>query len=318
MAIAPPFSSLTIDDQIGVGTASVVYNINDMVAFKCPIQFANTDIHQSERHASFRRRQSEMSVNALENEKEIFTILEKSPHPNIVRCFCIANEGIFLEHLTTSLNTYLESGERVSPSLGARWLLQLTSAAAWIEKLGFAHGDLRPENILLTQTLDLKLVDFDCAVTPGGDLLGLAEPYWINKPDGSLDRAGPKSEQFALASCLYFIFNQREPTIDIVDGQLIFPDLSSTPFAPLIRKCWNGGFSSLRKLAFAALWNVAKAGNICVLFRFLYSNSIGFEKSMTSQGKLGPLRRFCEDYLDEQRRNHMASSAAQPINIRRC
>lgn len=319
MPIRAPFSSLTTDDQIAVGSASVVYSVNDIVVLKCPTMFTNIIAHPSDRQCASLRRQSEISIHALESEKEVFKILEKSPHPNIVRCIFSADEGIFLEPLTTPLNAYLDSEREVPRALKARWLLQLTSAAAWVEKLGFVHGDLRPENILLTADLDLKLVDFDCAVTPGEDLHSMPnEPYWMDLPDHSLDTAGPKSELFALGSCLYFIFNQKEATIELVNGQLILPDLSSTPFASLIQKCWNAGFSSVRKLAFAALWNVAKAGYIGVLVKFLYSNSIGFQKSMTTSGELGALRRFCLDYLDEQRRNHMPGSVitARPIDIR--
>ncbi|EEP82634.1 predicted protein [Uncinocarpus reesii 1704] len=319
MAISAPFSSLTDENQIATGSASVVYSINGIVALKCPIRYASSSTQHEERQVAFLRRQSEISVNALEIEKGIFTVLEQAPHPNIVRCFLFADEGIFLERLATPLNVYLESVEIVPQPLKIRWLLELTSAVAWIEKLGFIHGDLRPENMLLTENHHLKLVDFDCAVTPGENLQTFSEPYWLHKPDGSLDRAGPKSEQFALGSCLYFIFHETEPVIDIVDGQLDFPGLSSTPFAPLIQKCWDGGFLSVRKLALAALWNTARSGHIRVLLSFLYSSSIGFRKSRTSCGKIGPLKKLCQEYLDEQRRVHLPSLAAPPqaIDIRR-
>ncbi|KMU79690.1 hypothetical protein CISG_02108 [Coccidioides immitis RMSCC 3703] len=319
MVISAPFNSLTAENQIAVGSASVVYNVNNIVAFKCPIQFDTSRAQRGERLTAFLRRQSEASTTALENEKALFTLLEKSPHPNVVRCAFIAEEGIFLEHLATPLNTYLESQEIVPQPLKARWVLELTSAAAWIEKLGFVHGDLRPENILLTAKLHLKLIDFDCAVARGEELHSFVEPYWQDKSDGSLGKAGPNSEQFALGSCLYFIFYEAEPEVDIIDGQLAFPDISSTGFGSLIIKCWDGRFHSIRKLALSALWTVAKAGYVRDLLKFLYSRSIGFKKSRTTSGKLGPLRRFCEDYLDDQRRNHMPPCVVQtqPIDIRR-
>ena len=34
-------------------------------------------------------------------------------------------------------------------SLVTRWLTELSGAAAWLESLGYAHGDIRPSNLLL-------------------------------------------------------------------------------------------------------------------------------------------------------------------------
>ena len=36
----------------------------------------------------------------------------------------------------------------VPPRTQERWVLQLAGAAAWLEGPGWAHGDLRPANVL--------------------------------------------------------------------------------------------------------------------------------------------------------------------------
>lgn len=43
-----------------------------------------------------------------------------------------------------------------------RWTYRLTSAAAWLEALGLAHGDIRPPNLVLDAEDHLKLLNFDC------------------------------------------------------------------------------------------------------------------------------------------------------------
>lgn len=51
--------------------------------------------------------------------------------------------------------------ERLEPvSLRKKWIYDLVQAVAFLESLNLAHGDLRPENILLDRD-QIKLSDFD-------------------------------------------------------------------------------------------------------------------------------------------------------------
>ena len=38
----------------------------------------------------------------------------------------------------------------------------LAKGVAWLESLGLAHGDLRPENVLVDKQDRVKIADFDC------------------------------------------------------------------------------------------------------------------------------------------------------------
>ena len=79
---------------------------------------------------------------------------------------------MFLERLGMSLAERLTPiALPVDPGLEVRWIQQLVSAVAWLEGLGIAHGDLRPSNILLDTSQNLKLIDFDCAVKFGEELI---------------------------------------------------------------------------------------------------------------------------------------------------
>ncbi|KAB8074505.1 hypothetical protein BDV29DRAFT_156629 [Aspergillus leporis] len=61
-----------------------------------------------------------------------------------------------------------EDGGRVEEEAGLepeefvrQWLMELYNAAAWVESLGYVHGDIRPSNLLLDSQEHLKLADFD-------------------------------------------------------------------------------------------------------------------------------------------------------------
>jgi serine/threonine protein kinase len=58
-----------------------------------------------------------------------------------------------------------------------RWLMELCNADAWLESLGYVHGDIRPPNLLLDSQEHLKLADFDY-VAPIGTAAELNCPPW--------------------------------------------------------------------------------------------------------------------------------------------
>lgn len=59
--------------------------------------------------------------------------------------------------------------EKLEPlPLRKEWVNDLAQAVAFLESLNLAHGDLRPENILLDRNR-LKLSDFDCTAEIGSD-----------------------------------------------------------------------------------------------------------------------------------------------------
>lgn len=52
------------------------------------------------------------------------------------------------------------------------WIMELSSAVAWLESFGYAHTDIRPENLILDSDDHLKLTDFDTMVEIGTKFLG--------------------------------------------------------------------------------------------------------------------------------------------------
>jgi serine/threonine protein kinase len=58
-----------------------------------------------------------------------------------------------------------------------RWMTELSNATTWLESLRYAHGDIRPLNLLLDSKDHLKLADFDnTAIVSTTSEVGIA-PY---------------------------------------------------------------------------------------------------------------------------------------------
>lgn len=216
-------------------------------------------------------------------KKEIafFDILEKhEPCPDIIQSFLRVPEGNFLAFMscgslqqrlqghqrrTDDGGRVLEVTETEPEGLARQWLMEICSAASWLEYLGHVHGDIRPPNLLLDGQEHLKLADFDC-VAPIGTPSEGAGPPWARvlgteagSEEGTFGACGPRTEQFAIGSILYCLTRGHEPFEkedfdDITEPvnllqRMEFPLLGDDHFDEIIERCWKGQFTFLRDLS---------------------------------------------------------------------
>ncbi|GAB7356797.1 hypothetical protein MBLNU459_g7683t1 [Dothideomycetes sp. NU459] len=143
---------------------------------------------------------------------------------------------------------------------------------AFLESLNLAHGDLRPENILLDRDR-LKLSDFDCTAAIGTNFEACIAPYGrvLNSSESDQGRRGgfgflgPRTEQFALGSVYYLINygyevygdrcltdDPREHGPKVVDllQDMEFPKLDGDELIDdVITKCWHYKYTKVADLA---------------------------------------------------------------------
>ena len=148
----------------------------------------------------------------------------------------------------------------------------LAQGVAFLASLNLAHGDLRPENVLLDRNR-LKLSDFDCTAEFGTDFETCPCPYGrllnSNEADqgmpGTAGFLGTRTELFALGS-LYYLINYGFEVYDdklladdphehgpkVVDmlQDMKFPELDGDPLIDnIIDKCWHNQYHTLAELA---------------------------------------------------------------------
>ena len=148
----------------------------------------------------------------------------------------------------------------------------LAQAVAFLESLNLAHGDLRPENILLDGNR-LKLSDFDCTDEIGSDFEACMAPYGrlLNSDEqdqgerGTSGFLGPRTELFALGSLFYLInygfevYGDRCLTVDCKEHgckvvellqDMEFPELDrDLVIDGIIDKCWYNRYATVGELA---------------------------------------------------------------------
>ncbi|ATY58932.1 kinase domain-containing [Cordyceps militaris] len=167
-----------------------------------------------------------------------------------------------LSSVITMLRTDGTLHDRMSiakPRPVLHWMLQLSHAAACLETIGYSHGDINPQNILLNDNDHVKLIDFDHSLKVGDELDVGYEPYVRQHRQlrgGHYGVAGPVTEQFALGSVFWYMTRGSElyselegpDQVDyLLDG--IFPTTDpQDPINRMIRNCWNGYYLRIADL----------------------------------------------------------------------
>ncbi|TAQ88594.1 hypothetical protein B7494_g3112 [Chlorociboria aeruginascens] len=179
----------------------------------------------------------------------------------------IVGNHMFLPRLSSGKRSgeiLVEVVKREDRHLIELWTAELCAAVAWLESLGLIHGDLRPTNILIDAEDHFKLVDFDCVERIGTRSYGGAPPWARLRPEdgigeGSFGFYGPKTEQFAIGSLVYFMTRGFEPYEDLDDPETDVIDLFKENIFPriqeddtldrVINRCWRGSYTSTSDLS---------------------------------------------------------------------
>ncbi|OAA63465.1 Protein kinase-like domain protein [Niveomyces insectorum RCEF 264] len=191
------------------------------------------------------------SVPYFEHERAMLALMqEKLLHPNIIQSVLSTSDGVFLPLMKESLQNVLDRDGRANDDDATRWLVQIASAAAWLESIDYFHGDLRPPNILLDAEGHVKICDFGNMARRGETNYGATIPYYKDQ------KVGPASEQHAIGSLMYVLFTGHELLHDVDDyqtkdrmlrdGQL--PPVENIRAGHVIQDCWAGRYGTLEQL----------------------------------------------------------------------
>ena len=220
----------------------IVYELSDGAVVKLPFQYPvaespPTDDTIEQMHMSLR------SLALSKKESTFYDVLANHPHPNLA------------QRLPTKLALGIvlpkyQSLEKVwglhTIATRRAWIRQLVSAVAWLEHLGYMHGDLKVPNMGIDGHNQLQL--FDLGSVRHCDDEGFAEQV--------------VEDQFALATCIHFLAsgidliaktNSRvevQETLNMLKGGRGIVDEAAKDFDEVIQAGWSGnlsGFSSLSK-----------------------------------------------------------------------
>ncbi len=297
----PPFHSLPSDNYLARGANAHVFRISANIAFKYPTS-------ETENTAEICSR--------IESEKVVYRVLMDRPHPYILQAICCVPEGIFLRRMQCTLRERLAQPKTAIPTQTQElWVWQMASAVAWLETLGFVHGDLRIANMLLDDDDNLQVADFDATVRAGDRLQVGSVPLEKLGNTHQQPVAGPVTEQFSLASCMYSVrFGGQDPWRDVksarmrnmVRDQLTFPSVAADPLlGEVMTRCWSGEYDSMAAVKQDVL---ARLGWTATKTETMHWEAMEKRAAVP----LDMLRQECEEFLAQEKRGMVPGGSACP------
>ncbi|MEU7317287.1 serine/threonine-protein kinase [Streptomyces sp. NPDC007083] len=237
-------------DELGAGGMGQVWEARDEkldrpVAVKLIRMLAGGGSHTTDARARFLR------------EARLTARLQ---HPNIVTLHDVGEadvEGqatpfLVMERLRgQSLDALLRRGE-VTPGDAARWGAQVADALAEAHDVGIMHRDVKPSNIMVTNSGNVKVLDFGIAraadpyataerLTQTGFIVG-TPPYMA--PEQARGHAEPRSDLYALGCVLFELLTSRLPfeapdTMGYLSAHLTDDPPAPSSVAPDVAADWD-------------------------------------------------------------------------------
>lgn len=176
-----------------------------------------------------------------------------------------------LEYMANGdLKTYLQTHDpdSIPPSLKLKWAYQVVEAVELLHRNGVLHCDIKPRNLLLAATFDVKIIDFsgpsiDGSRPASGEGTRFYRPrHWREQPTVATDL-------FALGSTLYEIFQGVSPYADVPCDEVErlftrkeFPEVSGIPCGRVIEQCWLSRVDSAAEVRTAIRDIISRTVNV--------------------------------------------------------
>jgi serine/threonine-protein kinase len=142
-------------------------------------------------------------------------------HPNIVSVYDVGEDGNFhyivMEYIEgVSLKDYITSNSPLPVNQAVEFAIKISNAIGYAHTKGLIHRDIKPQNILLTADLDIKVTDFgiakglgDATLTQTGFTLGTVHYFSPEQAQGKPAMA--QSDLYSIGIVLYEMLTGRIP-----------------------------------------------------------------------------------------------------------
>ncbi|XP_071749104.1 serine/threonine-protein kinase SIK3 [Lepeophtheirus salmonis] len=160
------------------------------------------------------------SENATKMEREIEILRSLGPHPHVIRLVEVMESGraiyMVTEHAKNGeIFDFVAEKGRLTEGKAGHWFGQILSALDYLHSLGIVHRDLKAENLLLDQEMNVKLADFGFSnyYSPG-HLLSTwcgSPPYAAPELFEGKEYIGPKADIWSLGVVLYVLVSGSLP-----------------------------------------------------------------------------------------------------------
>ncbi len=167
-------------------------------------------------------------------------------HPNIVSVYDWGEEGgtyfIVMEYVEgRSLAQVIRDEGRIEPELAADIAADIAAALGFAHRNGVVHRDVKPGNVIISPTEQVKVADFGIAravsnqenLTQAGTVMGTATYFSPEQARG--EAVDPRSDVYSLGVVLYEMLTGRPPFTGDSPVAVAYKHVQETPQAPRSR-----------------------------------------------------------------------------------
>lgn len=241
------------EQLISAGQTGLVELLANGTAIKSPQQDSQIELH----------------ILNLAKEADIYRRI--GPHKRLVRMLDHSKKGLVLEYMRNGdLKAYLKSHGSIPMSLRLKWAYQVAEAVDLLHKNGIIHCDIKPRNLLLDMSYDIKIIDFSGSSLDGSEPSCIESTRFL-RPRHQGDFQTIATDLFALGSTLFEIFQGTSPFEEIPSDEVrrlykqqVFPEISdSNLWGKIIKQCW--------------LSQVDSAADVQAAFRDIISHTVNLD-----------------------------------------
>ncbi len=198
-----------IKKVIGIGGMAVVYKAHDMSA-KCDVAIKIL----KEEYLS-----NEEFCRRFKNESQAIALLN---HKNIVKIYDMNNSGnlqyIVMEYIDgITLKQYIEQQGALTSKEAVHFTTQILGALQHAHEKGIVHRDIKPQNIMLKQNGEIKVMDFGIARFARSETRTMTD-----KAIGSVHYIAPEQAKGSKTDARADIYSVGVMLYEMLTGQLPF------------------------------------------------------------------------------------------------
>jgi serine/threonine protein kinase len=209
---------------LSTGATSVCVEVTNRVTHEtlaCKV-VSRLSLTKSGEFSSF---EQELRVHEFLSHPSIVKVHEVIYRPDLVFVFLDLCSG-------GDLLSYRLDHPNLAPSGVRLWLIQILRALDYLHCRGIAHRDVKPDNVLITASNDVKLADFGCCeVTTLNAEPKASGTIYYAAPEIFLktSRVGVKADIWSFGVMLYVLFSGRWPWLD-GDREFIIEQITHRKF----------------------------------------------------------------------------------------
>jgi len=198
-----------LDERIGSGGMAMVFRATDlMLERQVAIKLLRTDYSQDENFRERFRQEAKAAANLA--------------HPNIVTVHDFGLDAghlyIIMEYVPgTDLKSMIQQRGRFAINEALPLLIQACAGIGYAHRSGLVHCDIKPQNILITPDMRLKVVDFGIARALAGispdekTEIVWGSPQYFSPEQAAGGAPSPASDVYSLGVVMYEMLTGRPP-----------------------------------------------------------------------------------------------------------